>query len=161
MLGLAVVEDKALVIAGMVVFFIAFNLLETTLPAHMSRVVPAGTRGTGMGVYSSFQYMGTLFGGVVGGAILAYGDITTVMYVNAVIGIVWFGLSFSLHSLNEIESRTISLQSSVGSPDNKVLEGLLSVPGVLDVVILEQERIAYLKIDSTTFKETDIEQFTR
>ena len=161
MLGLAVVEDKTLVVASMVVFFIAFNLLETTLPAHMSRVVPAGTRGTGMGVYSSFQYLGTLFGGIVGGTILAYGDITAVMYVNAGIGIVWFLLSFSLHSLNDIESRTISLQSSVGSADNKVLEGLLSVPGVLDVVILEQERIAYLKIDSTSFKDADIQQFTR
>lgn len=114
-----------------------------------------------MGVYSSFQYLGTLFGGIVGGTILAYGDITAVMYVNAGIGIVWFLLSFSLHSLNDIESRTISLQSSVGSADNKVLEGLLSVPGVLDVVILEQERIAYLKIDSTSFKDADIQQFTR
>ena len=161
MLGLAVVEDKALVVASMVVFFIAFNLLETTLPAHMSRVVPAGTRGTGMGVYSSFQYLGTLFGGIVGGTILAYGDISTVMCVNAAFGIIWFGLSFSLRSLNDIESRTLSLQSSVGSADNKVLEGLLSVPGVLDVVILEQERIAYLKIDSTTFKDADIQQFTR
>ena len=161
MFGLAIAEGKVQVVASMVVFFLAFNLLETVLPAHMSRVVSAGTRGTGMGVYSSFQYLGTLFGGVVGGAILAFGDIAAVMYVNAAIGVFWFELSFGLRRQNDIESRTISLQSSVESPDNKILEGLLSAPGVLDVVIIEQERIAYLKVDSATFKEADIEEFIR
>jgi MFS family permease len=52
------------------VYFLGFNLLESSMPALMARV--AGTRGRGrrMGLYSTFQFLGAFFGGVVGGGLL-------------------------------------------------------------------------------------------
>tara|TARA_E500000331_G_scaffold357136_1_gene417704 strand:- start:4728 stop:5246 length:519 start_codon:yes stop_codon:yes gene_type:complete len=161
MLGLASVKGSVALVLFMVAFFIGFNLLEVLLPAHMSRVVAAGTRGTGMGVYSTFQFLGTFAGGVVGGVLLSYGDISTVLYVNSGVCVFWFLLSFKVENLNEVESRTIDLRSDVGLPANQVVEGLLSVNGVLDVVLIEEERVAYLKVDSDRFNETDIQQFTQ
>ena len=138
-------------------FFVAFNLLEILLPAHVSRSVAAGTRGTGMGVYSTFQFTGTFLGGLVGGMILTVGDITHVMYVNGAICLLWFILSLKLQNLNSIESRTINFDISRGVSANSFLEGLSSMGGVLDVVLVEKEGVAYLKVDSTSFDEKDLQ----
>jgi len=114
-----------------------------------------------MGVYSTFQFMGTFAGGVIGGFVLSFGDISTVLYVNAGVCLIWLLLLFRLQSLSEIESRTIDFRSDKGLPANEVLEGLLSIHGVLDAVLIEEECVAYLKIDSNRFNETDIQQFTQ
>jgi len=161
MLGLVEGTGSTALLLFMVVFFVGFNLLEMLLPAHMSRVVAAGTRGTGMGVYSTFQFMGTFAGGVIGGFVLSFGDISTVLYVNAGVCLIWLLLLFRLQSLSEIESRTVDLRSNKELPANEVLEGLLSIHGVLDAVLIEEECVAYLKIDSNKFNEADIQQFTQ
>jgi MFS family permease len=156
--GLGASEVEWLILGAMVLFFVAFNLLEVALPAYVSRVVAAGSRGTGMGVYSTFQFGGTFLGGVVGGAILHFGDISYLMYVNALLCLFWFGLSTRISDLSGIESRTVSLSATPGGSDNKLLEGLSSLPGVLDVVLIEEEGVAYLKIDSMHFNEQELQE---
>lgn len=56
---------QALVI-GTIVFFTAFNLLEASLPSLISKVAPAGGKGTAMGVYSTSQFLGAALGGILG-----------------------------------------------------------------------------------------------
>ena len=46
-------------VIGTVVFFTAFNLLEASLPSLISKVSPAGGKGTAMGVYSTSQFLGS------------------------------------------------------------------------------------------------------
>jgi MFS family permease len=48
-------------------FFIAFNLLEATLPSLISKIAPAQSKGTAMGVYTSSQFIGAFVGGAAGG----------------------------------------------------------------------------------------------
>jgi MFS family permease len=52
------------------VYFVAFTLLETLLPAVLSRRLPEEARGTGMGLYSSAQFFGIFAGGLIGGLLL-------------------------------------------------------------------------------------------
>ncbi len=52
---------------GLFAFFMAFNLLEASLPSLVSKISPAGVKGTAMGVYSMSQFLGAFFGGVCGG----------------------------------------------------------------------------------------------
>ena len=54
---------------AMVAFFGAFNVLEALLPSWVSRVAHASSKGTALGVYSTSQYLGTFFGGLMGGVI--------------------------------------------------------------------------------------------
>jgi MFS family permease len=60
-------HSLAWTIAGLVVFFTAFNLLEATLPSLISKFAPADAKGTAVGVYSSIQFFGTFVGAVIGG----------------------------------------------------------------------------------------------
>ncbi|SQB21655.1 major facilitator superfamily transporter [Citrobacter koseri] len=54
-------------IAGVQLFFLAFNLMEALLPSLISKESPAGYKGTAMGVYSTSQFLGVAIGGSLGG----------------------------------------------------------------------------------------------
>ncbi|MCD6707504.1 MAG: MFS transporter, partial [Thiobacillus sp.] len=48
-------------------YFVAFNLLEASLPSLISKLAPVSAKGTAMGVYNTAQALGLFFGGVFGG----------------------------------------------------------------------------------------------
>jgi len=58
--------------AALWLFFVGFNYLEATLPSLLSKSVAADSKGTAMGVYSTFQFMGAFAGGAGGGWMLEH-----------------------------------------------------------------------------------------
>lgn len=56
-----------IIAAALVVFFIAFNILEATLPSLISRIAPPTAKGAALGVYNTTQALGAATGGAVGG----------------------------------------------------------------------------------------------
>lgn len=52
-----------MVFIGIQLFFIGFNVLEALLPSLVSKVAPAGYKGTAMGLYSTSQFLGVAVGG--------------------------------------------------------------------------------------------------
>jgi MFS family permease len=67
-LGLAVCFDNfPFLVALLLFFFVAFNVLEACLPSLVSRVASAASRGTALGVYNTTQALGLFAGGVAGG----------------------------------------------------------------------------------------------
>ncbi len=66
---LALSESRPIIwlLVGTVVFFSAFNALESLLPSIVSQVAPADSKGTALAVYNTFQFSGVFFGGVAGG----------------------------------------------------------------------------------------------
>ncbi|HKW36875.1 MAG TPA: MFS transporter [Burkholderiales bacterium] len=66
--GLAVCLDTfPFLVALLLFFFVAFNVLEACLPSLVSRVAPASARGTALGVYNTTQALGLFAGGTAGG----------------------------------------------------------------------------------------------
>ncbi len=66
--ALALVQPGVLALGlALVAFFAAFNLLEASLPAQVSRLAPGGARGTALGVFSTAQFLGSFAGGALGG----------------------------------------------------------------------------------------------
>jgi len=123
------------VLVAITLFFMAFNLLEVMLPARVSKMAAAGSRGTAMGVYSSSQFAGIFAGGTVGGLILSHSDISTLMYANATFCLLWLVLSFGLPKLGDIASRTYCYDESSVLSAKQILERLLSIHGVIDLVL--------------------------
>jgi NAD(P)-dependent dehydrogenase (short-subunit alcohol dehydrogenase family) len=56
-----------LVLIGLLVFFIAFNILEASLPSLISRLAPASSRGLALGIYNTTQSVGLAAGALAGG----------------------------------------------------------------------------------------------
>jgi predicted MFS family arabinose efflux permease len=47
----------------LLLYFWGFNLMEASLPSWLSKIAPAGAKGSAMGIYSSMQFMGAFVGG--------------------------------------------------------------------------------------------------
>ena len=54
-------------LVAVTLFFGALNTLEALLPSLVSRIAPAGARGSAMGLYSASQFLGAFVGGVGAG----------------------------------------------------------------------------------------------
>ncbi len=87
------------------VFFLAFNLLEATMPSLVSRLTGSTGRGRKMGLYTSFQFLGAFAGGAFGGWLLGHSGAVVTLSVAGLFCAVWaVVLKFSLSS-GEIEQR--------------------------------------------------------
>lgn len=132
----------------MILFFTAFNLLESTLPSLISRLAPAGMKGTAMGVYSSSQFLGIFIGGVVGGLIQQHYQPTAVFYFAAVMAVLWLLCSLGLHNPGHIATRTFALGKLEQVPEADAIGELQSITGVLDVALAVEDGTAILKVNT-------------
>ncbi len=77
-------------LAALTLFFAAFNFLEASLPGLISRAAPSARKGTALGAYSSFQFIGVFLGGMLGGVIAGQFGYTCVPLASALLGAVWW-----------------------------------------------------------------------
>jgi predicted MFS family arabinose efflux permease len=92
--GLSAEHGSLFTIAvGVLVFFIGFNLLEASLPSLVSKTAPPQAKGTAIGVYSTFQFLGAFVGGDRGGWLYQHYGVGAVFGGAAVITGLWFLLA--------------------------------------------------------------------
>ena len=136
-----------MLVVGMVGFFVAFNLLEASLPSLISKVAPAGGKGTAMGVYSTSQFLGAGLGGVLGGVLYQQGGLPLVFAGCAGLCALWFLVALGMREPPYVTSLRLPLSAAAMS--NAGLVGdLLNVPGVSDVLVVADEAAAYVKVDT-------------
>ncbi|MGB9430448.1 MAG: MFS transporter [Gammaproteobacteria bacterium] len=97
----------SVVILAIVMFFTAFNLLESVLPSLISRVAPAEGRGTAMGLYSSSQFFGIFVGGALGGWLQGVWGLTGVFGLCAVLAGLWLIVAIAMHPPVRSSSRAV------------------------------------------------------
>ncbi len=85
--GLAVTNGAAWIIL-LVLFFIAFNLMEASMPAQVSRRAPETARATALGVFSTSQFAGAFLGGSLGGVLVHFWGESAVFVAGAVVALV-------------------------------------------------------------------------
>lgn len=133
------------VVTGMFLYFVAFNLLEALMPSIVSRLSPAGARGTSMGVYSSGQFLGAFAGGVTGGALSAMLSTETILLILAALMLAWMLLALSLRLWSHITDLVLELPASPGDP-HALAHRLLGVEGVLEATVVPEDGVAYVRI---------------
>ncbi len=89
-------DELLLVIAALLVFFTAFNLLEASLPSLISRVAPAEAKGTALGIYSSSQFFGIFVGGALGGWLQGVWGISGVFGLCASLAGLWLLVAIAM-----------------------------------------------------------------
>ena len=131
----------------LLLFFAAFNLLEASLPSWLSKVCPAGQKGTAMGIYSTSQFFGAFVGGVLGGWSVQQLGVDSLFLLLALISLVWLLLALGLDAPRSLQ--TVVLNS--GAMDHEDFAKLiLNVPGVEDILVVRGEQLAYAKVDKKT-----------
>ncbi len=134
-------------VVGTVVFFTAFNLLEASLPSLISKVSPAGGKGTAMGVYSTSQFLGAALGGILGGWLFQHGGLDTVFLGCAALCGIWLIIAVTMREPPYVTSLRLPL-SPAAVRDAGLVERLVAVTGVTDAVVVADEAAVYIKFDS-------------
>lgn len=145
-------------LCGISLFFVAFNLLEALLPSLLSKIAPAGTKATAMGIYSSSQFLGAFFGGVCGGLLWAKHDISLAYVILAMLTSIWVLLAFSMQSPRFLHSMMVNIPHCDSQQASQLLTKLQAIMGVEEAVILAQEGVVYLKVDKNRLNEQDLQQ---
>ncbi|PNG29790.1 MFS transporter [Pseudomonas protegens] len=147
---------RALVI-GTVVFFTAFNLLEASLPSLISKVSPAGGKGTAMGVYSTSQFLGSALGGILGGWLFQHGGLSVVFLGCAGLAALWLGFAVTMREPPYVTSLRLPL-SPEAIREAGLVERLKAVAGVTDAVVVAEEAAIYIKLDTELLDRATLEQ---
>jgi len=142
----------ALVI-GLWLFFCGFNTLEALLPSLVSRLAPAAGKGTAIGVFNTFEFMGVFVGGAAGGwAHGAYG-LGGVAGLCAVGIMGWLLLLLTGSQAVLFESRLLRVGHTSAARARQLSAELSRIPGVLEATVVVEEGVAYIKVDSDRLDE--------
>ncbi|MGM0984916.1 MAG: MFS transporter [Pseudomonadota bacterium] len=154
-------EGISALFGWLLLFFIAFNLLEATLPSMLSKLAPAGAKGTAMGIYSTSQFLGAFLGGVLGGALVQQWGLSAVFIGCGLVGLAWLAVMAGMTPPRHLTSEVVALDDS---EHDDALDTLMArfaeVAGVEDVLVVPEERVAYLKVDRQRLDEQALARLT-
>ncbi len=138
------------VLAALTIFFSAFNVMEASLPSLITKVAPPDAKGTAAGLYSSLQFLGIFVGGVVGGWAHQAGGTAGVFTLTTSVALLWLIAAATMKEPSYLTTRLVPIGD--GRADDAALAAKLrELPGVAEAVIIADEGLAYLKVDSRSF----------
>ena len=138
-------QSKYVLLGGLGLFFIAFNVMEALLPSWLSKSAPIQSKATAMGINASSQFLGAFFGGVLGGQLLLLNDTSIGWSILTAIAIIWLLISFGLAQPRYLSSIVLSLPT--GKKTDEWTSQLLAIRGIEEVVVMQEQQVAYIKID--------------
>ena len=138
-------------LAALTIFFSGFNVMEASLPSLITKVAPPDAKGTAMGLYSSLQFLGIFVGGVVGGWANQTGGAAAVFALTAVLALLWLLAAVTMKQPSYLTTRLIPIRNGAGAEPESLAAKLRQVPGVAVAVVIAEENLAYLKVDSKSF----------
>ena len=107
-----------------------------------------------MGVYSSSQFLGIFIGGTLGGWIMGHFSVPGVFFIAGCIALLWFGIAVSMPQPSYLSSYLLRVGRLQNEAADRLAEQLLTVHGVADAVVVADEGVAYLKVDSKLLDES-------
>lgn len=141
-------------------FFTAFNILEASLPSLMSKLSPLENKGTALGIYSTAQFLGAFMGGATGGLLYGQFGVTGVFIAGALITIGWLYLIIPMQAPRHLSTRIIELEDVSDSTANDIARKLNAIAGVVETMIVADEKVAYVKYVPEELDATALDGFS-
>jgi len=85
-------DSKQSIMIILLIYFIAFNFLEATLPSLISRLSPKNLKGLVLGAYNTSQSLGIFVGGILGGFIASQFNDKAIFILSGVLLAGWLAL---------------------------------------------------------------------
>jgi MFS family permease len=138
-------------LAALVIFFSAFNVMEASLPSLITKAAPPDAKGTATGLYSSSQFLGIFVGGVVGGWAHQHGGTAGVFALTSALALAWLLAAVTMAQPSYLTTRLVPIADGKAGDAESLAARLRQVPGVAEAVVIAEEKLAYLKVDSKSF----------
>jgi MFS family permease len=136
-------------LAALLLYFTAFNLVEASLPSLVAKMAPAAAKGTAMGFFSTSQFLGAFAGGLLGGMAHQTHGIEGVFLVGAGAALVWLLVVSGLSNPRYLSSQLLNVGVLDEVEARLLTQRLLEIPGVAEAVVVAEDGVAYLKVDKS------------
>ncbi|MBL4774636.1 MAG: MFS transporter [Mariprofundus sp.] len=147
------------VVAALFVFFVAYNVLEATLPSLISRMAPIDAKGTAMGVYSTSQFFGAFLGGVVGGWCYGVFDVQGVFFGAAAITALWLLVALGMQMPIMRSAMMVHIDNTTDA--SELQPQLLALAGVSEAKVVPEENTVFLRVDKKVFDSEGLENLLK
>ncbi len=142
-------------IIGVVIFFIGFNMHEPLMQSMASKYPRIHQKGTALGIFNSFGYIGTFIGGVFGGYFLQNYGMKEIAVVIIIVAFLWLFLVANITNpkINK------NLYLSFSDIDLEKAQNLHDISGIIEWYKNESENILIIKYNSLDTNKEEIENF--
>jgi MFS family permease len=134
----------------MFVYFIAFNILEASLPSIVSKQASRKNKGTAMGIYSTSQFLGIFLGGALAGILYQWHGHQAIFTINMLIGIIWLSVSFFMNPNVYRSTIIINYDNSIENLHDLHAQ-LLLLPGIQEAKLVDNEHALHLLVDNESY----------
>ena len=141
-----------LFIAGVVLFFIGFNMFEPLLQSFVSKFAKVHQKGAALGVANTFAYIGIFLGGLLAGYIMNHFDKETLAIIVAMLSLVWFGWVATMPNPNSRGNVYLPLDIF----DREKVAALTEHDAIVESYINETENIAVVKYEKDLIDEDEV-----
>jgi MFS family permease len=146
---------------SLIVFFMAFSLLEALLPSLVSKIAPIHSKGAALGIYSTSQFLGIFFGGTTAGIVQSVWQADAVFLYCATLAASWLLIALFMCKPLHLETKIINLKALNPAEAADLSQKLNIIKGVVDVSILLEHGIAYLRVDNTILDRSTLAHATQ
>ena len=152
-IGFGVANSAVSFIIFVVIFFIGFNIHEPILQSCASKFAKSNQRGSALGIFNSFGYLGSFLGGAVGGYLLHSYNITALAAVLAVLLAIWLLILFQLSDprifqIIRLKNADISILDSVNGIVDRYKQNGYSIVKFNSNIISRDEVISILGVSN-------------
>jgi MFS family permease len=141
------------IVTALFLYFVAFNLLEATLPSLVSKLAPVSAKGTAMGVYNTAQALGLFTGGVAGGWLAQHAGFSAVFEFCVALMAAWLILGMTMRAPPAIKTRLFRVGPLSADQAALLKTRLAAIPGVVEAAVLGEEGVAMLKVKLSGWDE--------
>lgn len=144
------------VVIALLMFFVAFNIIEASLPSLVSKIAPPEAKGTAMGVYNTSQAIGLFVGGGVGGLLAQHVGYYAVFIFCAVLMLIWAVLAMSMTPPPRVKTQMFHVGAMAAAEAQKLAGQLAVFTGVEAVTVMHEEGTVMLKVSQLGWDEEGV-----
>lgn len=141
------------IVATLFSYFVAFNILEASLPSLISKMAPVAAKGTAMGIHNTAQSFGMFLGAALGGWLShSYGSPTVFVFCAALM-VVWFALALGMQAPPSVKTKMFHIQGYNDEQAAILVQDIRAMDGVYEVVAIPSETMLMVKLENQRSKE--------
>lgn len=137
---------------GVVGFFCAFCISEPILQNLASKYPKMQDKSVSLGIFTTFGYLGSFFGGIIGGFIFDKFAFMAVILVLVVLVVLWLLSLLALQNPKNAENLYIKMDTSL-----KNIAEINAISGVIESYINQNENLLIVKFDNEKITKEALE----
>ncbi|WP_223247784.1 MFS transporter [Sulfuriferula multivorans] len=134
------------IVAALILYFVAFNILEASLPSLISKLAPTTAKGTAMGVYNTSQSLGLFFGGAMGGWLSQHYGFSAVFMFSSGLMLAWLVAAVGMRTPPAVKTRMFHVGPMDTHQAGQLSRHLGALSGVMEAAVIAEEGVAILKV---------------